>query len=592
MTKKLQISDTLSLPLDAATRRMAILAMSGAGKSNAAVVLAEAMYDAGIPWFAIDPKGDWHGVRAGADGKAGGGLKVPIFGGLHGDLPLEPSSGRYIAKLLVEQRLSCVLDVSEFDDRQDLWRFVADLGESLLRLNREVLHGFFEEADDYIPQTAKAGGNLNRCLGVMQRYVKRGRFRALGCTMITQRSAALNKDALYQAELMIALRCTGKGDREAIRGWVDHSGAAGAIVESLPTLADGEGWVSSPAWLRDTKRITFRRRRTYDSGATPTLVGGKRAAVTTLADVDLDAIRVQMQDAIERAKAEDPRELQKALAAEKAAHAKTSAELERAKAKPAPAAKEAKPREVPVLDGKQRQAVERLVRELADVRAEAGGLVQKLGPLLACADDLQRRLNAALAAKPETIPVRSMMSGRVLGHVSNVRMGVDRAAGRDRTVVHAGPGDASLPEGERKVLAAILPYDGATREQITLRTGYKRSTRDAYIQRLGVKRLVELHGDVVRGAEAAAAALGTYEPMPTGDRLRERYLTPGELPEGERKVLEVVCDRFPEGCDREKISEITGFKRSTRDAYVQRLGVRKLVYAAGGIVTASSELFS
>jgi len=36
---------------------------------------------------------------------------------LHGDIPLEPSSGKLIAKLITEQRLTCVLDVSEFDTR-------------------------------------------------------------------------------------------------------------------------------------------------------------------------------------------------------------------------------------------------------------------------------------------------------------------------------------------------------------------------------------------------------------------------------------------------------------------------------------------
>lgn len=45
--------EPLTLPLDAATRRMAILAMPGAGKSNAAVVMAEEMTLRSIPWVAI-----------------------------------------------------------------------------------------------------------------------------------------------------------------------------------------------------------------------------------------------------------------------------------------------------------------------------------------------------------------------------------------------------------------------------------------------------------------------------------------------------------------------------------------------------------
>jgi Helicase HerA, central domain len=54
-------SDDLGLPLDAVTETFAILAVRGAGKYNAAVVMAEEMYRAGLPWVAIDPKGDWWG---------------------------------------------------------------------------------------------------------------------------------------------------------------------------------------------------------------------------------------------------------------------------------------------------------------------------------------------------------------------------------------------------------------------------------------------------------------------------------------------------------------------------------------------------
>lgn len=91
---------------------------------------------------------------------------------------------------------------------------------------------------------------------------------------------------------------------------------------------------------------------------------------------------------------------------------------------------------------------------------------------------------------------------------------------------------------------------------------------------------------------AGVAALGSYTPMPTGDALRAHYMTPGVLPEGERKVLEVVCGAQMVPVSRETISDVTGFKRSTRDAYVQRLAVRKLVQTyRDGTVSASGELF-
>jgi hypothetical protein len=78
----LHLADTLTLPADSAARSFAILGMRGAGKSNAAVVLAEALHSAGTPWLCIDPKGDWFGLRSSSNGTAPG-LPVLILGGEH-----------------------------------------------------------------------------------------------------------------------------------------------------------------------------------------------------------------------------------------------------------------------------------------------------------------------------------------------------------------------------------------------------------------------------------------------------------------------------------------------------------------------------
>src|ERR1700753_1209038 len=101
----LDVAPGLKLPADAVTQSFALLAIRRAGKSNAAAVKAEQMHKAGLPWVAIDPKGDWWGLRSSADG-TGDGLPIPIFGGLHGDMPLLPEAGKLIAELIVEQNLT------------------------------------------------------------------------------------------------------------------------------------------------------------------------------------------------------------------------------------------------------------------------------------------------------------------------------------------------------------------------------------------------------------------------------------------------------------------------------------------------------
>lgn len=299
----LRVADGLELPLEAVTETFAILAKRRAGKSNAAVVLAEEMFDRGLPWVAVDPKGDWWGVRAaGAGLEASDGLGVLVFGGDHGDVPLEPGSGTLVAELVAQQRLTCVLDVSTMT-KADQRRFLVDFATTLYRRNTEPLHVFCEEADEYIPQ--RVAGENAKLVGAFETLIKRGGFRGIGVTLISQRSASINKDALSQVETLIAMRTPSPQDRKAILGWVDQHAAGSEAVADLPQLGNGEAWVFSPQWLQTLVKVRFRRRRTFDSGATPR-VGGQLAPPAALAEVDLKAIRDAMAETIERAAATDP----------------------------------------------------------------------------------------------------------------------------------------------------------------------------------------------------------------------------------------------------------------------------------------------
>ncbi len=144
------------------------------------------------------------------------------------------------------------------------------------------------------------------------------------------------------------------------------------------------------------------------------------------------------------------------------------------------------------------------------------------------------------------------------------------------------------------MLIAVAQHGEATREQITQLTGYKRSTRDAYVLRLSNKGYVALNGGgPVRATEEGVDALGAdYEALPTGDALREYWLTDGRLPIGEAAILALLCEAYPKAVDREAIDEALGQKRSTRDAYLLRLRARKLVRDAGrGTVAAAEALF-
>jgi DNA helicase HerA-like ATPase len=168
--KQLRISDSLSLPLDFVTERIAFLARTGAGKSGGMRVLAEQMCDAGQFFIFLDPKGDAWGIRSD--------YSVLIMGGDHGDVPLDARSGSFVADFLVRDRISTVLDVSEFSEA-DMVRFVADFAERFYRTNRAVVHWFLDEADEFAPQSGYTK-EATKCLGAIQRIQRRGRGRGIG----------------------------------------------------------------------------------------------------------------------------------------------------------------------------------------------------------------------------------------------------------------------------------------------------------------------------------------------------------------------------------------------------------------------------
>lgn len=540
MNASLQISPELALPLDAVTQTFAILAIKRAGKSNAAVVMAEEMYDHGLPWVAIDPKGDWWGVRAAGDGQSPG-LSVLVFGGLHGDVPLEPTTGALVADLVVEQRITCVLDVSEMA-KADQRRFLTAFVQRLYKKNREPLHVFCEEADEYIPQRV-TGGDA-QMVGAFETLVKRGGFRGIGITLITQRSASLNKDVLTQIETLIPMRTPSPQDRKAILSWVDYHAAGKELVDELPTLANGEAYVFSPQWLKTLTKITFRRRRTFDSGATPA-VGAKVRPPTTLAEVNLDAIKSAMAEAIERIESENPKHL-------KAEVTRLRREVERLQ------------RETKVVPPSEPEVVEVSVLDLAD----RDRLVNCWEQIEALQQQMARVLEKVAQADPgsdtpriSTPPLRRVSVPREMveqNRPSEVDLARERVRKSSQQAT-SGSG-VKLSKAERSILTVLAQYGDRTTSEIAMRAGY--TVGGAFNNAMGSLRS---KGYVLRGSPVSITpegleALGPFEPLPTGWALAEHFLANKTLKMGKahRMILEYLrtCD---EPQTAQQIAEATGY---------------------------------
>ncbi len=295
------------LPLEAVTQTFAILAKRGVGKSYTASVMAEEMLTAGQPIVALDPTGAWWGLREK--------FPVVIFGGEHADVPLEEGAGEVIARAIVENRFPAIIDLSLFRKGQMI-RFMVAFLETLYRLNREALHLFVDEADAFAPQAKNYGGDENRMLGAMEDIVRRGRKRGIGCTLITQRPAVLNKNVLTQCEILVALRLVHPKDIDAIEEWVNvhaEPEKAQAMIQSLPSLPIGTAWFWAPGWGDIFDRVKVRKRFTFDSGSTPK-PGEEARKPKALAAVDIKALGQQIASTVERAKADDPKALRSEIA--------------------------------------------------------------------------------------------------------------------------------------------------------------------------------------------------------------------------------------------------------------------------------------
>lgn len=586
---QLHISPSLALPIDFATDTNGVLAKKGSGKSNAAVVLAEEFHDANIPWIAIDPKGDWHGVRSSEDGKKPG-LAVPVFGGKHGDLPLEPTAGALAADLILgdEDRgyLSCVLDVSQFTI-SDQRRFLLAFGERLYRQKDEerVLHLFLEEAHEYLPQSVPR--ESTQLVSTWQRIVKLGRTKGLGVTLVSQRSAALNKDVLTQVDNLIVLRTLSPQDRAVVKSWLEVHVGVTEVIHTLHELAKGEAWLWAPDRFPAPVRFQFRRRRTFDSGATPE-VGKTRRAPATIADVDLAEIKEQMAESIERAKADDPKELRKTIQRLEREASEFRASIERGKSEPVEPVVERV--EVPVL-------LEGDTVRLTHVANSAFEAMQLLGSVL---EEMRSKLEQLHSGTPASVPTTTRSVGR--SREGRVPTGPTAVQEPTRASVPVRPtlevGHISRPQ--QALLDALawlqtVRIDQAARSTLAFLAGSS-SKSSGFEKNLSTLRTAGLIDYPSQGyvalTDAGTAVAETPSAPLTDDELQQAIYRKLSRPQAE--LLRVLVEAHPTALDREELAARAGVSAASSgfEKNVSTLRTFGFVdYPARGSVAASTVMF-
>lgn len=281
---------SFTLPPDALVQTFAIMGIRGAGKTTTAKVMMEEFSKNSLPWIALDPVGVLWGLRADKNGNSEGGLPVVVFGGPHGDIPIDKDSGQKIAEALIETNVSAIIDLHE--ESKKTWRkFLTDFCLALMQVSpKDPRHIFVEESAEFAPQRTKVAVTAE-CKEAVERLVRLGRNKGYGCTLITQRPATVDKDILSQASNLFVMRTVGKHDRKALLEWLEpHFSEHGRdisdgkeLVNSLAGLDDGMAYFWSPHWLKTFSKILVRDSHTFHPGETRKV--GKAQKSVALMDV-------------------------------------------------------------------------------------------------------------------------------------------------------------------------------------------------------------------------------------------------------------------------------------------------------------------
>lgn len=591
---KIKLAADLELPVDALTETFAYIARRGAGKTYGASKLCEGFLDVGGQVVVLDPVGRWYGLRLMPDGVTKSGYDIAVLGGLRGDIPLEPTAGALVADAVVDHGMSVILDVSMFESESHKKRFVADFCERLLRRKKaqpSPMHLFVEEAQEFCPQHV-AGADA-RMVGAIERIIKIGRNFGIGCTLITQRPQSVNKNALNLTGCLVVLQTTGPQERKTLEGWITDKGDGDvkALLAKVGHLQKGEAFVWAPQGFPPDQQAIFRQvkigtKKTHDASRTPRLSDAS-VAVVGLPGIDLGKLAEAMAATVESAKNNDPVELRRQLRAQADASAKivgaANAEVRRLTAQ---------------LNAEDKSP--HLVKELRDVIAARDLRIDQLCTII---NGLRDALTAAvvecvqkaIADSNRDEPSPAVAAGIAHGKAFNYKKdpGFIGCSGpyADAGAAKKRPPSSLLGKGEKIVLTAIAQSpDGATNEQLTVVTGYKRSSRDTYLQQLKAAGLIERSGGHHVATPDGVRALGSdFVPLPTGAALREHWSS--KLGGGELAVFNFACSVFPGSISKKTMLDQTGYSRSSLDTYVQRLAARRLLTCDRGEVTASPNLF-
>jgi hypothetical protein len=554
------------IPDAALDDRLAFVGTSGSGKTYAAGTAVERLLNTKKRVVILDPTDVWWGLRSQADGKRPA-YAIPIFGGAHGDLPLNESAGALIGETVATMAESCIVSLGGFASSAADRRFMLSFLEALYRkASGEPFHLIVDEADLFAPQKPQKGDE--RLLHFMEQIVRRGRVKGFIPWLISQRPAVLNKNVLSQADGLIALKLTSSQDRDAIGAWIEGQAdrqQGKDMLASLPGMQRGQGvvWIPGRGILATS---AFPVKSTFDSSRTPKRGEAKRTA--SLQPLDLNSLKDKLAKVADDAKANDPAELKKQIA-----------DLQRQMRQSSKAAS------APVVD---QTAIERAYQKgVAQERARADRVIAAIGKHIIEAIKVGQHTANAERLVVEWLQQERSAPPSKPGHGALPIYGAKNAP-TPKPIDAASDGKLGP---ERRVLAVLASRHPArlTEAQWATMAGMKRTsgTWGTYKSRLRTGNLIEADGNLWGVTESGFAAIGGQPPAADNPiDVWRNALGP------ERRMFDLLVEAYPNKLTREEIAARLEMVSSsgTFGTYLSRLRSNNLAEVTSDGVRATNDL--
>lgn len=541
---------------------------SGSGKSYCERKMCEQMVNL-VPTIILDREGEYATLREKRD---------VVLVGRGGEVGTHVETAAKLARKLAELRVSAVIDLYELD-RGARRRYVRLFLETYLSLPRRLWAPtviVLDESHEFAPEAGREAESAGAVIGMMDQ----GRKRGVCGILATQRLSKISKDATSEANNLLLGRFAQDIDLRRVSDLLGFSGRS--EWPTMQSFKPGEFFAVGPAFQHDgVKR--FRVDPVETTHARP---GTKQDLEPPKPSKAILKVAPELAD-LQKQVAEEKNELEQLRATVK----------ELSKRSPAPAAATSKPAAPSAAETALRAQVRTLEAERdASQKREAvliATLTTATKQLAEIDAGLQRLIDWPKGTKSPKVPkgnhspkpiARAIVRDPNADPAENERWykASQKLRAEDRARRPSAPADAEVGTGGmRRMLVALAQHpEGLSKATLGLlaQISAKGGTFSTYMGRLRAHGWVEDRGGRLVATPDGVAALGAFDPLPTG-REAAQYWLDWCGNGGQRRILEVLIDAGRDGMSKADLGEVAGIASSggTFSTYLGRLKTANLI---------------